>query len=421
MRELLTDRRFAFVWWAGLTSQLGSWLLSTALPMHVFQMTGSAAATSLLLIAGAVPRVLLGGVAGVYVDRWNRRRTMLVTNVLLALVALPLLVPGWGSALLVVCAVAAAKSVLAQFFGPAEDALLPTLVSRENLTTANALNALNNNLARFIGPALGGVLVAVAGLPGVVACAAAVYLVAAVLMTLVKVPKRVVRRTDEGPPRFAASFRAGWSHVRSHRVLMVLLVFMAVTAIGEGVFGTLLAPFVAVVFAGGTLEYGWIVSAQAVGGIVAGAVVAWLANRFEPVSMLGVGCLLLGIGDLITINYPAVYPHIWPALVLMAIVGLPAVAIRTGYLTLLQTAAGDEFVGRVSGLMGTVAAAFSLIGMVLAGTLADRLGVVAVLQVQPAVYLLAGALVLLALRGVTSRGTNRVTSRGENEVRTRQR
>lgn len=400
MRDLLLDRRFALVWWAGLSSQVGSWLLSTALPMHVFQLTGSAAATSLLLMAGAIPRVLVGGVAGVYVDRWDRRRTMFTTNVLLALVALPLLAPGWGDVVLVICAVAAGKSTLSQFFAPAEDALLPTLVSRDNLATANALNALNNNLARFIGPALGGAVIVVAGLPGVVVAATLTYLIAALLMVGVRVPTPSKRLSTNGmrPEPFTAAFSAGWRQIRSSRVLTVLLAVMAVTSIGEGVFGTLLAPFVATVFGGGTLEYGWIVSAQAVGGMVGGAVVAWLASKFTPVRLLGLGSLLLGVGDLVFINYPTLYSHIAPGLVVMALVGPPVVAIRTGYLTLLQSAAGDGYVGRVSGLMGTVAAAFGLVGMALAGSLGDRLGVIIVLQVQPAVYLAAGVLVLITLR-----------------------
>lgn len=400
MRALLTDRCFALVWWAGLSSQLGSWLLATALPMHVFQVTGSTAATSLLLIAGAVPRVVLGGVAGVYVDRWDHRRTMLVTNVLLATVVLPLLVPGWDDVVIVVYCVALGKSVLAQFFAPAEDALLPTLVKRDHLPTANALNALNNNLARFLGPALGGTVVVLVGLPGVAVCATAVYLSAALLLAAVRLPRPSQRGSVAGvlPERFGAAFRAGWSHARSNRVLSVLLVVMAVTAIGEGVFGVLLAPFVATVFAGSALEYGWLVSAQAIGGMVGGGVVALLARRFDPVRLLGTGCLFLGFGDLVLINYPAVYAHIGPALAIMALVGLPAVALRTGYLTLVQTEAGTAYLGRMSGLISAVAASFGLLGMALAGLLGDSLGVIAVLQVQPAVYLAAGALVLLALQ-----------------------
>ncbi|HEV2457926.1 MAG TPA: MFS transporter, partial [Ktedonobacterales bacterium] len=82
---------FTLLWLGGLISLAGDWVLSVGLPIYVFLLTHSVLATSLMLLASSVPNVLLGSVAGVFVDRWDRKRTMVITNALLALGLLPLL------------------------------------------------------------------------------------------------------------------------------------------------------------------------------------------------------------------------------------------------------------------------------------------------------------------------------------------
>nr|MBA3944488.1 MFS transporter [Herpetosiphonaceae bacterium] len=91
MIATLRRRDFALVWLAGLISMMGNWVLYIALPIYIYQLTGSALATSAMFVAEMVPALLLGSVAGVFVDRWDRKRTMVVANLLLTLGLLPLL------------------------------------------------------------------------------------------------------------------------------------------------------------------------------------------------------------------------------------------------------------------------------------------------------------------------------------------
>src|SRR5262245_42192010 len=111
----------------GLVSGLGDWLLFVALPFHVYGQTGSALATGGMWLALVAPRLLLGSVAGVFVDRWDRRRTMVVADLARAGALLPLLALDATGALWVVYAVAFAHSAIGQFFGPAKSALVPRL------------------------------------------------------------------------------------------------------------------------------------------------------------------------------------------------------------------------------------------------------------------------------------------------------
>ena len=124
---LLHNRNFMLMWWAGLVSWLGNYMLFVALPVYVYSETGSTLTTSLSVMANALPMILVGQLAGVLVDRWDYRRTLIYANALLVGVTLLFLIvlnaPWWA-----VIPIAFLQSAVGQFIGPAENALLPTLV-----------------------------------------------------------------------------------------------------------------------------------------------------------------------------------------------------------------------------------------------------------------------------------------------------
>src|SRR5258706_10848729 len=156
----LRQRDFGLLWWAGLISLAGNWALFIALPIFVLKLTGSAGPVSAVVGANLLAALLFGSVAGAYVDRWDRRRVVVVVNLLQAVTLLPLLLVDSASRVPIVVAVMFVSSALDQFFLPAENALLPRLVAAEHPTAANALNSLNNNIARLVAPALGGLAAA---------------------------------------------------------------------------------------------------------------------------------------------------------------------------------------------------------------------------------------------------------------------
>ncbi|MBA3425075.1 MAG: MFS transporter [Rubrobacteraceae bacterium] len=137
MISTLRRRDFALLWFGRLISITGDWMLLVALPIYVYGLTGSALATGAMFAAGLLPNVLLGSVAGVFVDRWDRRRAMVVANLLMAASILPLLVVPQTGWVWVVYAVAFFQSCAGIFNEPAENSLLPRLVEDEHLVAAN--------------------------------------------------------------------------------------------------------------------------------------------------------------------------------------------------------------------------------------------------------------------------------------------
>lgn len=182
-------RNFSLLWGGGLVSDLGDWMLLVALPVYVFQLTGSALITSSVFVVELVPALLVGQLAGVLVDRWDRRRILVVSGVIQAVLLLPLLAATTVDSLWIIYLVAAVQSCLARLCGPAKAAMIPAIVPAEQVAAANALNAVSDNLARLVGSPLGGLAIQFFGLVGVVVIDAATYLVSALLTAGVRPPK----------------------------------------------------------------------------------------------------------------------------------------------------------------------------------------------------------------------------------------
>jgi MFS family permease len=181
------------------------------------------------------------------------------------------------------------------------------------------------------------------------------------------------------------------------RLVATLMGITAITAIGEGIMGVLFIVFVNRVLHGGALEIGWLMSAQAVGGLLGGMVVGWVGRRVPPIPLLGVSALLFGFIDLLIFNVPVLLPSLPLVIALFVIVGLPGVGATTSLMALFQSRVADAYRGRIFGAYGTTFSLLGLVGMAFAGAMGDVLGPVPVLNVQGGGYVVAGLLSLLLL------------------------
>ncbi|HEV2108585.1 MAG TPA: MFS transporter, partial [Thermomicrobiales bacterium] len=303
------------------------------------------------------------------------------------------------------------RSVVSLFFRPAENAFLPRLVAEEDLLAANSLNAFNNNLARLVGPALGGVVMGGFGISAVVLIDAISFLAAAGLIALIGASGRVEKVAPDAAAVAQRAWRKVWREwiegmalLKRHRVIAALLTIDAVSALGEGVFSVMFVVWVHDVLGGGSRELGWLMSAQAVGGLLGGALLGSSARRFSPVGVFGVGSLVFGVLDLALFNYPLFLSGIWIGIVLIGLVGIPTISAGAGFMTMLQQAVKDAYRGRVFGIRGTIAALLQLIGTLIAGALGGVVGPIVLLNIQGGSYVLVGVLALVILPALLSSG-----------------
>ncbi|MEV4355739.1 MFS transporter [Nonomuraea sp. NPDC049625] len=390
VRALLAGNRdYRRLLLAGLISQTGDWVISTGLAFHVYRLTGSTLSTAIMLLVSRLPDVVLGSLAGVLADRWDRRRVLVVTDVLLALGLLPLLAVRGPGQVWIVYAVALWTGVLSTVLAPAQKALVPRIVAESQLVRANALHGQTGQAARLLGAMLGGLAVSAGGLAAVVLIDVASFLVSAALQATLRPPGRPARTATMG-----GQWVAGLRLAMGDAGVRLLVAYMMITGLGEGIFATLAAPFVSDVLGGAGDAYGLFLSVQAVGGILGGLVVALRPGHADPRVLLGGATVVFGLVDLALFTYPLAVPALWPALVLIGLAGVPAAAATAGFATLAQNVAGDDRRGSVFGVLGSAHAATALGGMGLAGVLGGVAGVVPALCVHAAGLIVAGIMVL---------------------------
>lgn len=392
---MLHNRDLRLLLGAGLISQTGDWILGTGIAFQIYVLTGSTVASAIALLATQAPQVLFGSVAGVLVDRWDRRRVMVVVNVLLAIVLLPIFAVRDGSQVWIIFVVVAVSSCLTPFFVAAEATMLPALVEAQDLITANAVNAQVRNVSRLVGAGLAGVIVANGGLILLGLVDIATFALAALFISRIRFrPVGGLRQSMH----LVRDWIEGLAVIRSSRTLMVIVLFFAVSGVGEAAMGTLFAPFVHDVLGGTAGTFGTIMAAQAVGGIVGGLLITAVGHRFSARALFGWGAVVFGIGDLALFLYPLVTQQVWPAVAIIALVGLPGAALFAGMLTLFQTGTENRVRGRVFGALTTVQNLAMLASTLVAGSLAIDVGIIPVITVQGAVYVVVGIVVLAVLR-----------------------
>ncbi len=398
MLGLLRNRDFALLWTGGLVSVAGDWILYAALPFYVYERTGSTIATAGMIVAALAPSVFLGSVAGVFVDRWDRKRILVVGNLLqAAAVSLLLVAPidGW---LWVVFAVAAAQSAVSAFSQPAESALLPLLVAEERLLAANALNALNNRVARLAGLPIGAALYGLLGLRGVVLVDCASFVLAALLIAPIasrRVPHDAAAE-DAGSAwtTFWAEWRAGLRLVRSDRTIAILFVVFGLMTFGGTMLDPLTVAWVRDVLGEGPEVFAWLLTAHAAAGIAGTLVVGRFGHALSPRTLVGWSSVAAAAALAVRHNVPSV-PL---ALALTAFAGVTSVASSVGVETLAQRAVSDEYRGRVFGSLGATLGLLSLLGAMTGGALAEVVGIVPMLNVATALIALSGVVALRSVR-----------------------
>jgi MFS family permease len=400
MLALLRRRNFALLWVGQLVSQIGDMVLMIALPFYVYQLTGSLFHTGLMYIVETLPRILFGSLAGVFVDRWDRRWTLIASDLGRAAVLLLLMLVRAPNHLWLIYAVAGMQAVLALFFAPALSAITPTLVGEQQLVAANALQSVSESLMRFIGPPLGGALFALVGLTGVVLVDSTSFVFSAALLLLIGASKQhvdAVRRAPAVGTLWVQLWREwldGLRLVRERPIITGLFVTCGLFAFSQGLVAAPLIVFVREVMSGTALTLGWMAMAQGVGSLLGAGLVERASTVVDPAYLIGVPLVVAGCIVLVFINVPVLVV----VLPLIATMGLFIVGFFVTTQTLIQRHIADQYRGRVAGALGTATALMALLGMLIASTLGDRVGAVALLDSSGALTALAGVVAVVMVR-----------------------
>jgi len=397
MLATLKQKNFALLWVGGLISMIGNWMLMAALPFHVYSLTGSALATSGILMAMVAPGIFFGSIAGIFVDRWDRKKIMVITSALQAMTILGLLLVQSVEWLWVIYLTTFLESALKNFFGPAEGALLPNLVGEEHLVTANSLNALNDNLARIAGPSIGGLLLGTLGFQSVIWADVASYLIAMALIILIRADNTAPNRDGnigtggkiKNPWRqMWGEWLAGLRYIKHRRALTGLFIIMGIALFGDAILSAILVVFVQQDLGFSAIEFGWLMTARGFGGLLGGLLIGQYGRKFTPTQLISGGLLLSGASIFLMLTRPSLSV----LLGLLILIGPALMAWLISLQTIGQKETEDAYRGRVFGAIGTTTTLIMFFGSAISGFMADRIGTFILIAIAASIYMLAGVL-----------------------------
>ena len=381
----LSIPNFRKLWLGQAISQVGDGLTNFAVLIVVNQLTGSTFALAAITISIALPQLLFGLVAGVFVDRWDRKRIMIVSDVLRGLLVLGLIVVRDPSQVWLFYILSFLQASVSTFFDPAKGAVMARILEREALLAGNALSQTTRVVAGVVGTGLAGVLVGLSGtgwpaftLDSLTFFVSTIFIAA---MTLPRYTPQAVTPTNLGS--VAAELMEGLRFIAGRRVLFAALLTFAVTMLGLGAVNVLFVPFLTRHLSARTEVLGLFEAAQVIGMVLGSALVATLAARLKAQWIISAG--VGGVGVLVMLIGMAT--AWWKVLVALFFVGLLITPVQATASTLMQQNVPDEKRGRAGSSLNTATTLASVISMALAGVLGDTIGI-------RQVFLLAGSITL---------------------------
>ena len=383
--RVLRNRPFFLLWISQLVSQSGDYIFEVALLWLVLQVTGSVFAIGLVVAVFAAPSVLLAPVVGVYVDRWDRRRVLVITNLLegvvvAALAGTVLLHAVDLSLTLVIVALLGSGGTLVR---TASSAMVPQTVPTVDLAPANSLLTFSGSFNQIVGYTLGGVAVALLGVTVPIEYDALSFFIAAALVTGIGSTYGRPPDAPATPSGFVTEFKEGLAFIRANRFLVELIALGFVVNFFGNAAAALFAPYAKLVLHGGASVYGVLVATIAVGTIVGAGVVGKINARRSVGKLLlgggvGIGALLVGFG-LVTTILPAVGVAVTLGVVL-AVTNIPISV-------LIQARVPGRLLGRVGAVLGALIGGAGPLGAFYSGSLAEASSI-------PTVFLVSGAAVV---------------------------
>ncbi len=390
--SVFRHRDFRLMWTGQFVSTAGTALTSLAASILVYRLTGSALSVGLMMIATAAPSLLVGLFAGVIVDRYDRKRIMIVTELLRAvLIALiPFLV---AQNIVWLYVIVALTSAIAQFYDPAHESVLPEVAPEKELAAANSLMSISSFGSTAIGFAASGLIASAANIDWAFYLDAVSFLVSALCILFVNV-KPLGAEEDASAAMIMRNLRVGLRFLADTPVLRSLFLVYIPVLISYGLSNSLLLPFADRALGATEFQYGIQEALTSVAFVACSLLIAGIFDRMREGQWIALSWIVMG---LLTMVY-AMLTSIPLAMLVIALTGFANPPSAVGGRLILQRNTPREMRGRVNSAYFVLRDIVFLVGMGLAG-LADFIDV-RVMFLISGVILAAGGVLVLFLPGL---------------------
>jgi MFS family permease len=365
----LSYRNYRLFFGGQSVSLIGTWMTRVATAWLVYRLTGSPVLLGIVGFAGQIPTFILGPVAGVWVDRWDRHRTLVVTQILSMLQSFALAGLALGGIITIadVIWLSLAQGIINAFDMPARQAFVIQMVeNREDLGNAIALNSSMVNAARLLGPSIAGIIIAAVGEGYCFLLDGISYI--AVIASLLAM--RGVRSMPAKHKAVLQEIKEGWQYAIGFAPIRSILLLLALVSLVGMPYTVLMPIFAGKILHGGAHTLGFLMGASGVGAL--GAAFSLAARRtvlglgrVVPIAAAIFGAGLIGFG---------LSRFFWLSLLLMLVTGGAMMQQMAASNTILQTIVDEDKRGRVMSFYSMAFMGMAPFGSLLAGELASRIG-----------------------------------------------
>jgi MFS transporter, DHA3 family, macrolide efflux protein len=393
MREVLRITTMRRLWYAQIVSAFGDFLaLFAVIGVLTFKLHATPQQVTGVQISYQVPIAVLGILAGVFVDRWPLKRTLVSSDIIRGLLCLLLLV---STQIWQFYAILAAISIVSSFFGPAQGVVIREAVPFHGLRSSNALMQQVMFMMRIIGPAAAGMLVAAFGprvcywLDVVSFFASASFIASIAIQRSAAVHKHTAAEDKGAIAKIWHDMQQGMSFILHHAALLFVILAMSAGMFVIGCFGPLIAVYVRDSVHAGNTVYGWASAMIGAGMLVGVNALNTYGTKIRNTVLVYSGLLGIAAGLVVL----RLFTHVWSTLLGDFLIGCSVAGIIIPAQTLMQQETPPELMGRVGSTFMSCVFTAQILGLLLSGALAQFT------SVRNVFAICAAMLVVLTLAG----------------------
>ncbi|HHT73808.1 MAG TPA: MFS transporter [Firmicutes bacterium] len=406
LKKLFINGDYGLLFMGRLVSQIGDGVHYFAITWLILDLTSSGTALSTLLLFSSLPSIVLAPFTGVLADMWDRKKIVVITDIIrgLILLAVAAIYAAGHLTLGVIYGATALSSICSVLFGPAISAAIPGMVKREELTAANVRNNFARSATGIIGPSLGAMLVGLTGYTAVFAITGICFLLSAISEMFIRFPEQEFGTEMRGAAQFkayGANFKEGFTYIWQDVSLRALIGFAVVlNFIAAPIFSIVLPYFGKEVLNMPAEHFGIVKSSSPIGLLIGTFLVGIFTKRFPKTKLLVGGVVGQGLLGVVIglVAFPAFYTNV-SGLVLLGslvvpilLIGILNVMVNVPFQVMLQETVPDSYRGRVFGLLDGLVSMLVPVGMAVFGPVVDAVAPAVVFLACSAALTLIGAL-----------------------------
>jgi MFS family permease len=364
----MSSGNFPLLWIGQLVSSIGDWMLMIAVPVTVYNTSHSKPLLSGVLLTEAIPMLIFSPFGGIMSDRWDRRRLMILTDILRATAIALLIAPGVDRHIASYFVVLFVVSGLTSFFSPARSAIVADVIPRNHLIRANAQLNISSQIAIFVGPALGGIALGVLKKQGVFGVDCLTFLFSAGCSVLMRTKVQLPQETIRGFRGVLTSIGEGLNFALTRPPLRELIWLWNIGFIAVQVINAPEYAFAHDTLHVGQRTYGFLIACGGIGSVLGGFLLSTLFHKSNTGRLLtfgmaatAVGAAALGISKTFDM---AVAPEM--------LLGLGSVMVNIATFSLVQATVPRDMLGRFFSVFGVASRFAQIIGGTLAALLVSR-------------------------------------------------